>query len=762
MIALLTISALTALAPLAFATVTERPTVYNDDGIVDPLPVVAGSDVYINTENMTITGAQIWLWLSTHGGSEIDVALGDRPYAGPFLLSDLVGPSSTPMSFNPAQVGSLCDPLDAVDSPFEMEDRDYSYILGNDWINGTIPLFVQGEDVDYWIKIADVSPNEVIAGSEIGVSTNRINFLPGFFASPLSGAPDAPVTVSGYALPSTETYTVTQNATDVPLVINSEQLNITVQTYTLTGWDYTGFSTTFHVIDLENNTPGAGPTFTEDVQIIVWQDDPFGNLTSFDYMQYYREVYVEEGSFRGHEVDYSGALDLSTGSTYVIDVEYFPASGVASVYIGGMMVNSGMGLNGTGGAMGTFTVPAMTTGNYLFQVIDNFGVEYNFTVHVTMVPYITCEPDEGYVGDAFNITGVNFLDYIGDYVTLYFENSAESPYYTMLANFTCTNSTWSWEFEVPESWGGWRMVEARIVDGTTVIADDMFNVWPMLNVIPDIIDNDCSVVPVEGHGFDGDMGYSFYIDNSVYIGDMAWGWMINPTGEIYTEFVAAGFRPGRHEVHVIGITEGTMNWDVFAKDCFNVSTLDDPIGGINLTAIDAQLMNISGDIATLSTTLGTITTTLTSIDARITSIEGPIATLSSTAGTLQTTVSSLSSTISGLDGDIATITTSLGTIETSLDSIDATVSGLDGDIATIQTSVGTLEGTVTDIEDGMATIETDLGTVQLSVESVQADVEDNLPVEVDMTPVWIAVVLSLVAALSAIFAVITIRSKIAG
>jgi len=55
----------------------------------------------------------------------------------------------------------------------------------------------------------------------------------------------------------------------------------------------------------------------------------------------------------------------------------------------------------------------------------------------------------------------------------------------------------------------------------------------------------------------------------------------------------------------------------------------------------------------------------------------------------------------------------------------------------------------------VATIKTDLGTVKPSVTSISS----FLPV--DMTPIWIAVVLSLVAAVAAIYAVVVIRGKIA-
>jgi len=94
------------------------------------------------------------------------------------------------------------------------------------------------------------------------------------------------------------------------------------------------------------------------------------------------------------------------------------------------------------------------------------------------------------------------------------------------------------------------------------------------------------------------------------------------------------------------------------------------------------------------------------------------------------------------------------TIKTPIAALDAKVTSISGDVATVSTTLGTLQGTVTSIDGKVATIETDVGTIQANIA--------DLDVGVDLTPVWIAVVLSVVAAIAACFAVITIRQKIAG
>jgi prefoldin subunit 5 len=211
---------------------------------------------------------------------------------------------------------------------------------------------------------------------------------------------------------------------------------------------------------------------------------------------------------------------------------------------------------------------------------------------------------------------------------------------------------------------------------------------------------------------------------------------------------------------------GTWNWTITytatvrgagkATGLFTVAV--PPTMQTVLNQLETLRSNIT---AAITTSQGVIITSLTGLDAKLTTITNNVATIQTTVGTIQTSVSnlnigSLGSDVTAIKNNVATIQTSIGALEASLEDIGATVTSIEGDVATIQTDLGTLQGTVTSIDDGVATIQTDVG-------AVQADVTDVLAKsDVDMTPVWIAVVLSLVAAIAAIFAVITIRSKIAG
>jgi hypothetical protein len=472
-VTILIMSTVSTVIPFGFSTITNRPILYFDNTTADPLMVNAGSYVNITTAGMTITGAQVWLWLSTQGGSEVNTAEGDRWYAGPFLLSDVV---------DTVVAHTYIFDSSAIPAPFNIESITYTYVVGGGWINGSVPLLVQGSDVDYWIKIADVTPRDSILGSEIGVSTNRIRFNAGFSATPLTGAPDTPVTVSGYAVSSTALYNVTQDGLPALGLLGSTTNNAA-------GWLWTGFSATLNILDLIGKT-GSAPTETGSITINVIQNDTATAVATFSFIQICREVYLPSSSFKAHEDDYSGGLPtLNTSTTYGITLEWFPYMGSADVYLNDTLLKSGISLNATGGASSSINVPPLQSGNYLFRVIDNSGVEYNFTVYVFMWTYIYLTPASGHVGDSFTVTGINFLPYVGQQATLYFENSMAPPYYIMLLNLTVTSSVWQQILVVPQSWGGDRKVEVRNIDGTAVITLATMDVTMTLISPVELFDN---------------------------------------------------------------------------------------------------------------------------------------------------------------------------------------------------------------------------------------------------------------------------------
>jgi len=797
-----------SLAPVALplsvakATITGRPVVYYNNVYGDPLEVPAGTSVNIYLGEMSITGAQLWLWLSPYGGAEINRALGDRWYAGPFYVGDVFGAAPKGYSFRPPE-------------PFAEEGRTYTFTVGKGWINGTIPLLVQG-DVYYWIKVSDVSPRDYIPSTEVGVSTNRITFTPRYVVSPDVVAPNALITVAGYAVPFPEYYNTSQSGTLFnrttkvlwPRLLVPSKLISKEDPWGL--WNYTAFRTSFNAMDLMLRLPNGTGIIT--VEIV--QNSTGATVFTYNIDQPPRVVQLPSPESRDdYGADYTNVVTLGTGKKYNVTLNWFSAGGSFQIFLNTTPVASGA-LNATGGVYNfTITIPDLASGRYSFRVIDDLGVEYNFLVYVVMVPYILVKPDRGYVGDSFTVIGKNFLDYVGQYVTIWFNNSAVPPYRVLLANFTVRAPQWTMSLVVPRSVGGARPVEVRDVKGVTKIASTEFTVLPKLEVVPPVIKNDGSIVRAVGTGFEYGVAYAPKIDNQPFALTSV---SANATGDLVICFVAAGFRPG---LHVFSLYPATFElpYKPASYALFTVTTEGDPIveflksinatvvevkdgvatvlAGqeelkVSLEAINAKLVSIEEGVAVIKTDLGTVKASLDDINARLVSIEEGVATIETDLGTVKASLDAINATVVEVKDGVAVIKTDLGTIQTSLDAINARLVSIDGTVATIETDLGTvktslddvnaklvsieegvaviktdlgvIKGTVTAISEGVAVIKTDLGVVKTDLGTVKAAVPGvKAAADALLVPVWVAAAFAIIATVLAIVSIVLIQRKIA-
>jgi len=705
------------------ATITSRPTIFKDNAPQsDPLVAQAGTYVNISLSGMTITGAQVWLWLSTEGSSEVNRALGDRWYAGPFYMGDVINTTAKhAYSFTPP-------------APFSAEGKTYTYVVGNSWINGTVPFMAQGGSVYYWIKIADQSPRDYIVGSEVGVSNNRLRFTPNFFVTPLSGAPDTNVTVSGYTATAGHSvvYNVTQNGVLVYSFIPSALNNAS-------GWLWTGWSKTFKITDLKNMVTGSPPGVGI-VTINVKNHNTTATDATFAFQEGYREVYLDGNvpTFRAHTGNYYPALTVQTGKDYNVSLSWWPVLGSASIYLNSTLVAT-TAINATGFVkLYKITIPNLTTGRYFFKVIDNHGVNYNFTLQVKMIAYIKLVPDTGHVGDAFTVNGYNFLDFIGKYATIYFETAPYWDYSVLLKNFTVPGSEWSLGFIVPHASGGEREVWVGDITGDNDLAPDyeIYDYYTVLSkiwVTPDPSLNNGTIATVhgtgleynyyEGEGYYSEIAYDLCIDATkdifswnemfgyyssgypTYNWPNATGDLVTATGKEFQFIVGAGFTGGKHSVALYKEYASSYIED-FGRlpdlDAYYLFTVSD----VKENVILAKLDNISKAI----TDLGGMKTQLTAIQTAITNAQ-----------------TALSTQITGLSTRLTSIETYAQTAATSAATAASSAAAASTAAAAAKTAA----------EQASAT------TATIS------------------TAVYGAIVLSLIAALASIVAVITLQKKVA-
>lgn len=131
-----------------------------------------------------------------------------------------------------------------------------------------------------------------------------------------------------------------------------------------------------------------------------------------------------------------------------------------------------------------------------------------------------------------------------------------------------------------------------------------------------------------------------------------------------------------------------------------------------------------GQIAQITATVNSsisasLSVPLSELNAKISSVNNIVVYLTTSFGTMRSTVASLDASITALNGTVVTLETTVGTFQTSLSSINATLKSLNGNVATVETSLGTLTCKVTSINGKVATIQRSLGTLTMGLNSLQ-------------------------------------------
>ena len=171
---------------------------------------------------------------------------------------------------------------------------------------------------------------------------------------------------------------------------------------------------------------------------------------------------------------------------------------------------------------------------------------------------------------------------------------------------------------------------------------------------------------------------------------------------------------------------------------------------VPLSELSANITALHGDIATITTSFGTMTTTLQAINATVGSISSGVVLLQTDIGSMKTSLASLNATIISLNGSIATLSTSLGKIQTTTSAINATVTSMNNGIATVQTSLGTLTGTVTAMNSTIAQVHTTLGTVNANVSTIKTSTTGFTTLEIFLIVAIVLILITLVIAFLAV------------
>ena len=655
--------------------------------------------------------------------------------------------------------------------------------LGEYRITVTIPPATYGP---HWIVVNDGETES--GGAEFNVTAAlSVDSIPAAYFPPTLALPGDDLAVAGHGYAPNDDITLFLNQTTDPSISYS----IVAPTF------HTNASGSFS----GTITVPAIPMANFDVYVFNATDEAGNSATDMVTIDYYITCFPGSGP-TGITIWISGRI----ASSVAYDLRF-----------NGALIATGT--TGTDGSyFETYSIPSvLSPGQYPIDIWWNLTDVRSVNFTVTAQPTISLGANSGLTGDTVTITGQDFVG--GADITLYFGttvvNSTDmDDRFGPTPAFGPYVGTFSEEFTVPsiapgtyavsvvDSWGATSAagvfftiyptplitVETR---ATEYYQGDLLSLYTWSNVIPSYdvaweITDSTGNIYIQGDIYTSDwdmislnsyMVPYYIIRLSTYFNNMipddapvgVWNFTAYNSGtsaKIDTNLFSVSAKPDMQTVLDALNANTTTILDEIAEGCANMTAL--------LQALDGKIVALDGTVATISTKVGTIQTTVSGLDAKITSINNGMATVQTSLGTVQTSLNSLDTVIGSMYGDVVTLQTAIGTFETSLDALDASITvigdditAIAGDIVTIETSLGTIDGTITDIEGSIATIETDLGTVKVDlaaaktdISAVEADVDESLPV--DMMPIWIAVVLSLVAAIAAIFAVVTIRQKIAG
>ncbi len=357
--------------------------------------------------------------------------------------------------------------------------------------------------------------------------------------------------------------------------------------------------------------------------------------------------------------------------------------------------------DGFGSFEAKFRVPKVPKGEYTINASD--GADYALA-SLTVVPKITLNPTSGPSAATVFVNGTGFASNAA--VSIEFDNINV----TMYAAFpTEIDGSFVQLFFVPDVADGAYTVNATDEHGNSAIAPFLVP-SPTLTLEPSTAFG-TSIVTAEGAGFPiGQPVLLVLEDNTVVeLVDLMTGseaLFADEYGEYEYSFIVPVTTPGAYRV--VAYSLAGFGFEI-----------DEELASASLTIVDdAILVEIEDKIATIIIPdLGTIKQNLTAIDAELVSIEGNIATINSTMGVIQ--------------ADLA--------------DIQLNITEINGNMVTVETTLGTIDGKITSIEGETATIETEVGTIKTDISSVKRTQEAfNIPL-------YTGLGLALIAAVGAIF-----------
>jgi hypothetical protein len=378
-----------------------------------------------------------------------------------------------------------------------------------------------------------------------------------------------------------------------------------------------------------------------------------------------------------------------------------------------------------------FLVPNVSDGTYSVSAYDNMGNVASSTF-VVPSPIIGLTPSTIFGSSLITVEGIGFQPEAP--VMLYLEDIATTSSYNLMAGteniMPKTDGSFQYSLTVPIAGAGAYQVTAYQIVGPA--PSDLLEVASAKLTIMKRASLDADIATSTLH-FRGEIAEFYFrtaldgelVDVQI---DKALFYSANAGSEDLTSGVTQISKGFYRLPYAIPEDASFGTYTLLVDTSLHTSQLEafgSAMGSFTIspffTAQAAQVLDIQNNIATvIAPDLGTVKANLSAINARLGSIEGNIALIQSDIGTLETSVDVINATLVGIEGTVATVQSDLGTLEINAAAINATLVSIDGNTATIESDLGTISTStdavhakVASIENGVATVSSDIGTVRI-------------------------------------------------
>ena len=702
--ALITFSALAAIIPVRGSTGN-----IHINSLTAPSPVVTiniGENISLYFYDVTWSGGQVDLYLSKDGYASLTIP-GDVRYGPTFSVAD-VRNATLPYK--------------------QITEGDLRYTVGNNWINGTVPEVLEIPGGNYYVKAFDG------ATAAVAVTDNYFRIRASLVVDPDWGPGQAAIKLKAYALPANDygnlSYDDGSGYKTIADLVPADDVG--TFTYSMLAPDLMMpkatnpgvVAETFDVITFRLIVNSTGQVVTDtfneyrrglkqvkgvdkDIDQTTADNFLFGNGTNF--------------ASGGLKVDVTVKGDL-------IIAGYWFHPGTLTVLwdkttsIGTTTANSTHGWFNT-----TVQVPITKKGAHNVTIDDGKTI---FWFDINVVPTLILVPDEGPTGITVTAYGYGFPASDGTKynVTLWwdFTDACTPALLNLTIVKTDTNGYFVTTFTVPTSVGGDHTVNATADDSPMTWATDIFKLTATLTITPSEVTNDGTKVKVSGTGLGYYDWYDLCLDNTkdfysanilleglidgddgLYMYESAVTSYFRPncTGYFEFEFVAAGFQAGTHVMTLYRLEE---QHQLPAIDDFVLFTVtEEDLVMDKLDDIEEKLDDIKDSVEAMD---------WSGIEDKLDDVIADLAAL----GPIRTDLTSVLSQLT----DIKALAQTAATQAT-----------------TASTSAGTAATAAGAAEDAAKAANATVGGISMAV--------------------YGAIVLSLIAALASIVAVITLQRKVA-